>query len=374
MRTHACTLRAQIVWASLFLAIVQPCVLPRAGGAEQSLAATGGGGDTLALGLQQAILLALERNPTVAIQRLEPEIAETYSREEQAAFEPELTVSASRSEAKTQRFLGSRPEPFEMTSEQLQYAASLSGQLPTGTVLSADAEVRGSISSIYSDQYSGYIGMTITQSLLQGFGIGYNLANLRKANIDLEISRLELKAVAENVTADVERAYWDLFLAKQEKQIQQQSLELAQQQLSESEERVAVGRLPELELAAVFAEVATRKELMIDAQSRYEQARLHFLFLLNPAEQDGWDTVPITIDRPFVPADTLAVIEVHEELALQYRADLQQAALSLRKNELDIVRTRNGLLPRLDLFISLGKTSYAESFGESMPDVSSPFY
>ncbi len=332
------------------------------------------GPDTLSLGLQETILTALERNPTVAIQRVDPEIADTYYREERAAFDPELSFSAGKSKTKSERFLGSRPEPFELTSERVQYDLSISQDLPVGTTISADASISGSISSIYTDQYTGRIGMTITQSLLRGLGAGYNLANLRKARIDVEISELELKAVAEQLTADVENAYWDLYLAKQEIRIQRRSLELAERQMDESRERIAVGKLPELELAAVQAEVATRKEALIDAQSRYEQARLHLLFLLNPTRRSNWDLVPVATDRPFVPVDTLDTVHTHEDLASRYRPDLRQARLDLEKNELDIARTRNGLLPRLDLFVTLGKTRYAQSFSEGTPDLGSPFY
>jgi outer membrane protein TolC len=332
------------------------------------------GGDTLALRLQDAVLMALENNSTVTIQRLDPKIAETYSREERAAFDPTVALSASNSETKQQRFLGSRPDPFDLTTERLQYDLSITERLPTGTEISAGASISGSLSSIYTDQYTGTIGLTVTQSLLQGFGLGYNLASLCLARIDVDISRLELEAIAEMVVADVEQAYWDLFLAKQEMQIQQQSLELAEKQLSESTERVAVGRLPELELAAVHAEVATRKEAMIDARSRYEQARLHFLFLLNPSREDTWDLIPLPLDRPFVPTDTLDTIEHHRQLAMKCRADLQQAKLNLQRNELDMAQTRNGLLPKLDVFITLGRTTYAQSFGASTPDLNSPFY
>ena len=360
----------------IILLVVFTCqfILPLKSGAENQLSKDVVKTDTLSIHLQEAILMALERNPTVTIQRLSPEIAKTYSREQGAVFDPELLISASKSETKLQRFLGSRPNPFEMTSERLQSDLSLSEVLPTGTVVTANASISGSISSIYTDQYSGDIGMTITQSLLKGFGIGYNLASLRQAKIDVQISYLELKAIAEQITASVESAYWDLFLAKQEMEIQQRSLELAEKQLSESKERVAVGRLPVLELAVVHAEVATRKEAMIDAKSRYEQARLHFLFLLNPSVQRTWEVVPVIVDQPFVPEDTLDTIQIHEQLAMKYRADLKQAHLDLKKNELDITRTRNGLLPRLDVFISLGRTTYAQSFREGMPDFKSPFY
>lgn len=332
------------------------------------------GGDTLRIKLQEAILLALARNPDMAIQRLDPAITRTYADEQRAAFDPSITASADRSETKMLRFLGSRPDPFEMTTTRTQYDFGLSETLPTGTSISADISLSGSISSIYSDQFSGSIGLTITQSLLQGFGVGVNLANLRKARLDMETSQEELKAVAEELVANVEKAYWDLYLKAEEINIQKQSFELANRQLQETLERVAVGRLPELELASVRAEVANRQEALIDAQSVYEQARLYFLFLLNPEEEAIWSILPVPLDKPFIPRDSLDAFSIHEQLGMKYRPDLRQARLELQKGELEIVRTKNGLLPRLDLFITLGKTSYARTFREALPDIKSPFY
>jgi outer membrane protein TolC len=65
---------------------------------------------------------------------------------------------------------------------------------------------------------------------------------------------------------------------------------------------------------------------------------------------------------------------VHEQIALKCRPDLQQARLALSKGDLEIARTKNGLLPRLDVFISLGTTTYSQTFKSSLPDIASPFY
>jgi outer membrane protein len=332
------------------------------------------GSDTFVIGVCDAILMGLERNSTVAIQRLEPQLFQTYVREQRAAFDPELSLTGERSEAKSQRRLGSQPDPFDLRDEQLEGELQISETLPTGTSLAVRAGMTGSVSNLYTDQYTGNVELTITQSLLQGFGTGANLASLRKARLDVDISRAELRGVAERVAADIEKGYWDLFLANREVEIQEESLDLALRQLSESLERVKVGRLPELELAAVEAEVAARRGSLIDAQSRNEQARLHLLHLLNPGKGPYWSTVPELVDRPFVPEDTLEAVETHEQLGLTYRPDLQQARFELEKEELDVGRTKNGLLPRLDVFIALGRTTYAESFEDAYPDLESPYY
>jgi len=165
-----------------------------------------------------------------------------------------------------------------------------------------------------------------------------------------------------------------LYLTGQEIAIQRNSLELAERQLSESLERIKVGKLPEIELAAVEAELAARKSALIDVQSRHEQARLRIMYLLNPGKEMSWSQQFQPIDQPFLPNDTLASVTIHEQIGLKYRPDLEQARLNLQKGDLEVRRTRNGLLPQLDFFVTLGKTTYAKSFDKAYPDVNSPYY
>ena len=200
--------------------------------------------DTLKINLQEAILTALEHNPSLSIQRLQPKIAKTIVKEQGAIFDPTISASASKTKTKQQRFLGSRPDPFELISDRSQYDVGILQNLPTGTTISANASISASLSSIYTDQFSGNVGITVTQALLQGFGLGTNLASLRQAKLDFEISKAELKGAGEEIIANVEKAYWDLYLTNEEINIQGRSLELANKQLKESQERVAVGKLP----------------------------------------------------------------------------------------------------------------------------------
>ncbi|MFC1694079.1 TolC family protein [Candidatus Latescibacterota bacterium] len=330
--------------------------------------------DTLRYSVEEAVLIALERNPTVTIQRINHEIIYTFKRQQRAAFDPVFSTGLNQTKGKTRRFLGAAREPYTLETDRFEYNVGLSENLPTGTEVSFDTAMSGYSSNIYSNQYTGSVSLSVTQSLLKGFGFKANLASLRKANLDLDISRSEMKGIAERVVADVNKAYWVLYLAAEEITIQERSMELAEQQLKESEERVAVGILPELELAAVHAEVATRRQDLILARSRYGQARLRFLFLLNPTSQKSWETEVVTLEHPAIPSDTLSTVDDHVKLSMIYRPDLIQAKYQLEKDEIDVVRTKNGLLPRLDVFVSLGRTSYAETFNEGRPDIGSDFY
>ena len=215
--------------------------------------------DTLRIGLREAIMMGFENNPTIMVQRLEPEMMKTVVRENGAAFEPVFDVTADKIKSKSQRRLGAQRTPFDLQDDRFDIGAQITEFLPTGTTISVEAGMTGSVSNLYTDQYTGIAGLSVTQSLLRGFGFCANLAAYRQARLDLEISKWELKGIAESVTADIEKGYWDLYLTRQETDIQQQSLALAEQQLAESLERVAVGKLPELELAVHHFDLFARR-------------------------------------------------------------------------------------------------------------------
>jgi len=51
------------------------------------------------------------------------------------------------------------------------------------------------------------------------------------------------------------------------------------------------------------------------------------------------------------------------------RPILNEARLRILSNDLELVRTKNGLLPLLDLFVTLGTSGYADFFGQSVSNI-----
>ena len=56
------------------------------------------------------------------------------------------------------------------------------------------------------------------------------------------------------------------------------------------------------------------------------------------------------------------------------RPDLNQARLLVDRDDLQLVKTKNGLLPQMNLFITLGKTGYAQSFFNSYGNMANEGY
>lgn len=321
--------------------------------------------------IEEALLLALENNRSLRVERLNPRIIRTFEDQERAIFDPVLTGVVSGSRERGQ--LESRTTR-ESTSSGIDVDLGVSQFFRTGTEVGIHLSTEGTWSDLYNDQYATRTGLSVTQALLRGAGLKVNLATLRQARLDTRTSHHELRAFTEALVAQVEETYWDYALAERQIDIFLESLKLAEQQLSETEEMIKIGKLAESELAAAQAEVALRREGLINTRSNLEKTRLDLLRSLNPPGRNLWQRSIIIRDRPAVPEVKLDDVESHVAVAMRMRPDLNQARLGVQRGDLEVVKTKNGLLPKMDFFITLGKTGYADSFGGSVSDIGGKSY
>jgi len=301
------------------------------------------------LSLQDALQRVVKDNPLVRIERINTDIAASVLKEaERAVYEPELRAAY---RAHTKKF-----------SESHDLSVSVSETLPTGTGVEVwtGASPAGVSRSNPNAGFQNGIGITVTQALLQGgLGMSANLVPLRKARIDMDIRKEELAGYAQRLIADTERAYWDLLLSGEQMSIYKYSLELAQRLLYESEERLKIGSVAPVDLVAIRAEVASRERQLFDAETAYRQKALQLVYLMHAP--DLWDFDLVLTDTTLSLGKADGVSD-HIDAAHMFRPDYLMAFRQAQKGELDLVQTKNGTLPKLDAFISLGGTSYAESF------------
>jgi outer membrane protein len=329
----------------------------------------------LRIDIQRAIMLAIENNKSLVVQRMSPEVSRTFEQQERAVFDPVLSgqVSQRRSVADRLSRAGSGIESSIVDSAA--GVISLDKLFSTGTVVGLDATSNYTDSSLYSDTFvSNRLGVSVNQALLQGRDVRANMARVYQAQIDIQISEYDLRGFTEALVQSVELGFWDYALAKRQIEIYTNSLSLAEQQMEEAQERIKVGTLAETELAAAKAEVALRRENLINARANLTMRRLILLRLLNPSQVINWDTDIVLEYQTALPDGPLDPVDAHVEVALKMRPDLNQARLLIQRNELEVVRTRNGLLPVLDAFINYGKTGYARTFSEANDELDGKSY
>lgn len=324
--------------------------------------------------IEGAILQALENNRSLRVEQYNRPIQSTFEDQEEAVFDPVLTGRAEYGRQKSVFRSRALSAPLDDTENRAAAQAEVSKLFPSGTTVELSVSEERTWSDLYSDQYASRLGFSVTQALLRGAGTEVNLAALQQARVATHISEYEFRGFAEALVAQVEETYWDYALARRQIRIFEESLKVAEQQLREIEEMISVGRLAETEVTAAQAEIAVQRQGLIEAKADYETARLRLLRLLNPNGSRLWDRDVTLKEEPRLPDVVLDPVETHVDIALLLRPEINQAKLNVRSNELEVVKTRNGLLPRMDFFITLGKTGYADSFGSSVSNITDNYY
>ncbi len=329
----------------------------------------------LLLSVSEAVMQSLENNRALVVERLTPEINRTIAEQEQAVFDPVLSADISIGRERGERQARSGSDTERSTVDTLDGSIALEQYFPTGTTVALDADTEMDDSSLYDDRFhTTRLGLTLTQALLRGYGSDVNRVRLDQARLDTKMSEYELRGYTETLVAEVEKTYWDYALAVREIEIVEESLKVARQQLDETRELIAVGRLPRAEQAAEQAEVASQEQALIEARSKMASLRLKLLQLINPPGSNAWDRDIVLRHQPRLPDAPLEAVESHVALARRMRPVLNQARLQKRRGDLELIRTRNGILPLVDFFITLGKSGYANTFGDSMGHLSKDSY
>ena len=332
------------------------------------------GDGPLELSIEDVTFLALRNNQDLQVQQLNPVIAGTFERIERGVYDPELFAELVYSEEVASESSRATGEQFAVESVDVDLAAGIRQDLPSGTSLEASVEQQRDQSSRAPDQRAARLGLTVTQSLLQGFGPAVNLVSIRQAELDTLASIYELRGFTEALIAQAETAYWNYVLALEELSIFQSSLNIARRQRDEVEQQIEVGLLPETEGAAARAEVALREQALINARSLLEERRLRLLQVINVDQDSLLDREVRAASDPGTASEPIRERAQRLALARQSRPDLAEARLRLKQGRLETIVTRNGLLPRLDLFMDLGRTGYGESTSAAYKELDADTY
>lgn len=319
----------------------------------------------LLLSLDDAINSALRNNIALSVKNYQPQISQTEVEKEKARFDSTLKIQISGSE-RNGRTLSPQKKLNESISNSTNAAVSLDQRNTSGTRTAVELSHVRNRSATVDDLYATRLGLTLEHPLRQGAGREVNLVSLRKAELDLDWSEYELQGFVLALTAQVETLYWQYYLRLRQLEIVKESLKLAEQQREETNRRIEVGSIAESEAAAAEAEVALRYEELINAESQAVTSAVAILRAINHDRENFWKLRPELTDAPLLKYPDQLELGEHLKTALQKRPELAQAHLLSEKDELDIVQSKNGLLPKLDFFVTIGQTGYATTPGPSV--------
>ncbi|MEM9444532.1 MAG: TolC family protein [Verrucomicrobiota bacterium] len=330
-------------------------------------------GNEVSLSLPEALKMALESNLDVAIGRITPAIEETNILSERDAFDPSLDISLDYGENSSPRSAEQQAADGRASTKSRTATGqvSVSQKTSLGTELSLSSRTRDRMTTFndFEDEFSTFVGVEATQPLLKGFGTDNNLASIRIAEKGKIIAEAEFQNQVETIIQDVFFAYYDLLFSSADVISKKKSMELAERLSRDNKKRYELGAMTKLDISNADAEIAGRKNAVVEAE---EIVQLNENKLLRLITRD----MGIWLQNELDLTDTLN--EPGKEIPQNYdiavglanRSDYQALLHRADQNELRLAFQKQQLLPQLDLTTSFGYNGLSDDLGESYKNIS----
>lgn len=299
------------------------------------------------LTLAEAVAMSLQNNLDIQTARITPRIREQDIYFEEAAFDPNVGGFAEKQDNSTPTQNVFDIDPNDIPSQGLEviqidetlerYGAGFRDPVRWGGEYSADLfltrRTSTSANQLLPTTYFAAFVLAYNQSLLRGWGNEVNTTRITIARTNLDISRSDFLGSVQDTLQRTEDAYWELVFARQDLEVNLESLRLAQQLLKLNRIKVQVGTLPPIEITTADAEVASREQNVIVADNAVRNAEDTLRLVINmPKTDDRWARAIVPLDTPSYVERTVDLPREMEQ-AIQERPDLQAARLQIDSNQ-----------------------------------------
>ncbi len=221
---------------------------------------------------------------------------------------------------------------------------------------------------------SGSLNLNFTQNLLNGFGLAVNKRAYHKAVNNLRVNDLAFKEQVIATVANVVNLYWDLVSFNESLKVDQETLRLDSQLYEDNKRRAELGAIAPIDTIQAEADMKAAQQAVIAQQSQVWQQEM---ILKSVLTRSGLDN-PAVVAAHIVPTDHIdvperePVIPLQEllETAIRNRPEIEQNQISLENTRLDLLGTRNNLLPTLSAFANFSNSGQAGA----LTTVPQPFY
>jgi outer membrane protein TolC len=212
-------------------------------------------------------------------------------------------------------------------------------------------------SSDFNPVTQGALSISVTQNLLNGFGLAVNNRAIRIAKNQRHISDLTFKQQVMATVGNVVGLYWDLVSFNDSLKVRQQTLDLNTKLYEDNKRRAELGALAEIDIIQAEAEMKSSQQ---DVTTYETQVLQQEMILKNVLTRGGMNN-PAVVAARIVPTDHFEVpdrdaIQPTQDMvaeAFQKRPEIEQSQAGLEDSRISMLGTKNNLLPNLSVFLNL---------------------
>ncbi len=274
------------------------------------------------LSLDQAIDLALERNPSVISAMENIEAADAIRKRARSEF----GFKARTSYAYTRLNETPTLETFDIPGQD--------SELSIGTANNFNFEAR------------------VDQPVFTGFAI---ITNYQLAKVGLDIAKVQFKSTQLQLVRDVKVAYYDVLLAKKRIAVAEQSMKNLESEAKRAQDFYDVGMTPKTDYLRANVEYLNSKQSLIVAENNLTRAAANLNRLLRmPVDK----TIELEDLLLYTPYDQ--TLEDSYQAAHLNRPELVEADLALQSSKKEVKLAKSGFYP--NVVVSFSYRRFGDTF------------
>ncbi len=330
------------------------------------------------IALDDAIGMALVKNPTLAIAAGNRRIAFYGIEAAKGAFDVKLQVQpeVDRSISAPQNPFFAGPDYGPIVSGDESITGGVSGTLPNGQTysinLSQTRTTNNEIINLLNPTYLSALSFVLTQPLLRNAGMNAPKRQVQLSIINANATEEQTLATVANTIEQVEDSYWDLVAAWRNVAIQEEALREAIAQQKSTIRLARRGAGAPVDAVESGAQVSTEEANVYSALQNVAtvQNELKSEIAANPADP-VW-TANLVPTSPVFHAPTAPAFAKLVEQAMQNRPEIRQSLDAELQSDVDVAYARNQLRPQVDLKLGYTTNGYAGTLVPLTP--SNPLY
>jgi outer membrane protein TolC len=336
------------------------------------------------LSLQDAIGMALMKNPNLAVSASNSKIAGFQVVEAKGAFDLRLQVQPVSSfsvqpplnlfdagPGEGGKYLNQNPPPKYLYTPgpgnviQHQYSLTygLGGQTENGTQYTAGIDQTRTYNNTLFNEFNPYylasLNLSVTQPLLRNFGMNAAKRQYKLSIVNADSSSAQSLVEASNTISQVENAYWNLVSAWRNVAIQEEALKDAVAQQKSTVRLARRGAAAPIDATESSTQVAAFQDNVFSALQTVSELQNQLKGLV---VTDAGDPIWMANLVPTSSASQLPLAPTLESIvgvALKNRPEVRQAVDKYQEAQIDLAFAKNQALPDANAQITYMSNGFA---------------
>ena len=241
--------------------------------------------------LKEAIYLALRNNPSIQSAQLNPLLSLESVRESEAVFDPNLTskmdvgktVTPTTSTLQTGGASAYATKEYDWNFAANKLLSATNGTL--GLTFDNNRILTNSAFASVNPAYTPSLALSLSQPLLQNFGLDFATISVRMAEANQEAAQFNYEQNLNDFILQVGSDYWNVVRAEQNLDVAREAYKLAADLVRQNEISLRVGTLAPLDLQEAQSSEASDAAGVYQAENALSVARatLRQDLMLNPS-------------------------------------------------------------------------------------------